>query len=59
MLKTGEYEDFGIHANILANYLRENRIIPEKCDLNTILFLMTPAESKAKMDALVAELTSF
>ena len=58
-VETGEYEDFGIHANILANYLRENRIIPEKCDLNTILFLMTPAESKAKMDALVAKLLRF
>ena len=58
-VETGEYEDFGIPANILANYLRENRIIPEKCDLNTILFLMTPAESKSKMDTLVAQLIRF
>ena len=58
-VETGAYEDFGIHANILANYLRENRIIPEKCDLNTILFLMTPAESKSKMDALVDQLVRF
>ena len=58
-VETGAYEDFGIHANILANYLRENRIIPEKCDLNTILFLMTPAESKEKMDALVDQLVRF
>ena len=58
-VEIGEYEDFGIHANILANYLRENRIIPEKCDLNTILFLMTPAESKEKMDALVDQLVRF
>lgn len=58
-VETGAYEDFGIHANILANYLRENRIIPEKCDLNTILFLMTPAESKEKMDALVNQLVRF
>lgn len=58
-VETGAYEDIGIHANILANYLRENRIIPEKCDLNTILFLMTPAESKAKMDALVNQLVRF
>ena len=50
-VETGEYEDFGIPANILANYLRENGIIPEKCDLNTILFLMTPAESKTKIDS--------
>ena len=58
-VETGEYEDFGIPANILANYLRENGIIPEKCDLNTILFLMTPAESKTKMDDLVAQLIRF
>ena len=58
-VETGAYEDFGIHANILANYLREIRIIPEKCDLNTILFLMTPAESKEKMDALVNQLVRF
>ena len=58
-VETGEYEDFGIHANILANYFREHGIIPEKCDLNTILFLMTPAESKTKMDDLVAQLVRF
>lgn len=58
-IETGEYEDFGIHANILANYLREHHIIPEKCDLNTILFLMTPAESKEKMEHLVDALVSF
>ena len=58
-VETGAYEDFGIHANILANYLRKNRIIPEKCDLNTILFLMTPAESKEKMDELVDQLVRF
>lgn len=58
-VETGKYEDFGIHANILANYLRENGIVPEKCDLNTILFLMTPAETKTKMDDLVAQLIRF
>ena len=50
--ETGEYEDFGVPATILANYLRENNIIPEKCDLNSILFLMTPAEDMAKMSHL-------
>jgi ornithine decarboxylase len=43
--ETGEYTDFGIPATILAHYLRENGIVPEKCDLNSILFLLTPAES--------------
>jgi len=42
-LETGEYEKFGVPATILANYLRENGIIPEKCDLNSILFLLTHA----------------
>ncbi len=58
-VETGEYEDWGIHANILANYLRENGIVPEKCDLNAILFLITPAETSTKMDDLVAQLVRF
>ncbi len=58
-VETGEYEDFGIPATILANYLRDNRIIPEKNDFNSILFLMTPAETKPKLDSLVAQLKRF
>lgn len=58
-VETGEYEDFGIPATILANYLREKRIIPEKNDLNSILFLLTPAETIEKMNHLVAELVKF
>ena len=58
-LETGEYEGFGIQANILANYLRENGIVPEKCDLNSILFLITPAETTAKMEDLVAQIAKF
>lgn len=57
--QTGEYEDFGIPATILASFLRDNRIIPEKNDFNSILFLMTPAESKEKLDSLVAQLMRF
>ncbi|WP_139904836.1 ornithine decarboxylase [Clostridium thermarum] len=57
--ETGEYEDFGIPATILANYLREHGTIPEKNDLNSILFLLTPAESMAKMEKLVAQLAKF
>ncbi len=58
-IENNGYEEFGIPGNILANYLRENGIIPEKCDLNDILFLMTPAENKTKMDDLVAKLIRF
>lgn len=56
---TGEYESFGVPATILANYLRENGIVPEKCDLNSILFLMTPAEDMIKMQHLVAQIIRF
>ncbi len=56
---SGEYTRFGIPATILANYLRENGIVPEKCDLNSILFLMTPAETPEKMAHLVAMLVQF
>lgn len=58
-IESGKYEEFGIPATILANYLRENGIIPEKCDLNSILFLLTPAESKTKMQNLVSQIASF
>ncbi|MDF2654714.1 MAG: ornithine decarboxylase [Bacillota bacterium] len=57
--ESGDYEDFGIPASILANYLREHRIIPEKNDLNSILFLMTPAESPQKMELLISQLEEF
>ncbi len=56
---TGSYSEFGIPATILANYLRENGIVPEKCDLNSILFLLTPAEDIAKMQHLVALIARF
>lgn len=58
-METGEYEDFGIPGIIVADYLRDNGIIPEKCDLNDILFLMTPAETKTKLDNLLTKLVRF
>lgn len=58
-VETGEYENFGVPATILANYLRDNGIIPEKNDLNSIFFLMTPAENKEKMDHLVSQIARF
>ncbi|AJZ91169.1 ornithine decarboxylase [Klebsiella michiganensis] len=57
--QTGSYTEFGVPAAILANYLRENGIVPEKSDLNSILFLLTPAESHEKLAQLVAMLAQF
>jgi ornithine decarboxylase len=56
---TGEYLEFGVPATVLANFLREQRVVPEKCDLNSILFLMTPAQDESKLNTLIAKLVKF
>ena len=57
--KSGGYLGFGVPATVVANYLREQRVVPEKCDLNSILFLMTPAEDESKLNTLIAKLVKF
>jgi len=57
--KTGEYLDFGVPATVVANFLREEGIVPEKCDLNSLLFLMTPAEDASKLNTLIARFVKF
>ena len=57
--RTGDYLDFGVPATVLANFLREQKVVPEKCDLNSILFLMTPAEDESKLNTLIAKLVRF
>jgi ornithine decarboxylase len=56
---TGDYQDTGVPATILAAFLRENNVIPEKNDLNSILFLMTPAIGEGKTAMLLAALERF
>ena len=57
--QTGEYSSIGVPAPLLAAYLRENNIVPEKCDLNSILFLMTPAVEAGKCASLISRLVAF
>jgi arginine/lysine/ornithine decarboxylase len=57
--RTGDYLDYGVPATVVANFLREQRVIPEKCDLNSILFLMTPAEDESKLNTLITKLVRF
>lgn len=57
--QTGEYLDFGVPATVVANFLREQFIVPEKCDLNSVLFLMTPADDESKLNTLIARLVRF
>lgn len=56
---TGDYAQFGVPATLLAQYLREHNIVPEKCDLNSILFLMTPAVEAGKCASLISRLVAF
>jgi ornithine decarboxylase len=57
--RTGAYEAHGIPAPVVAQYLRENRIVPEKNDLNSLLFLLTPGVESSKAGTLVSALTAF
>jgi ornithine decarboxylase len=56
---TGEYEEHGIPAPVVAQYLRENRVVPEKFDLNSLLFLLTPGVEASKAGTLVSALVAF
>jgi len=57
--RTGTYADFGIPAPVVAQYLRENRVVPEKNDLNSLLFLLTPGVESSKAGTLLSTLVAF
>ncbi|HVI88712.1 MAG TPA: Orn/Lys/Arg decarboxylase N-terminal domain-containing protein, partial [Dongiaceae bacterium] len=57
--QTGAYADHGIPASVLAEFLRENRIVPEKNDFNSILFLLTPGLESSKAGTLLSALINF
>ncbi len=46
-------------APIVAQYLRENRVVCEKNDLNSLLFLLTPGVEASKAGTLVSTLVAF
>ncbi len=56
---TGDYTEHGIPAPVVAQYLRENRIVPEKNDLNSLLFLLTPGVEASKAGTLISGLVAF
>jgi ornithine decarboxylase/arginine decarboxylase len=56
---TGAYTEHGIPAPVVAQYLRENRIVPEKNDLNSLLFLLTPGVEASKAGTLISGLVAF
>ena len=56
---TGGYAEHGVPAPVVAQYLRENRIVPEKNDLNSLLFLLTPGVEASKAGTLISGLVAF
>lgn len=57
--ETGSYADYGIPAPVVAQFLRENRVVPEKNDLNSLLFLLTPGVESSKAGTLLSTLVAF
>ena len=57
--ETGAYAGYGIPAPVVAQYLRENRVVPEKNDLNSLLFLLTPGVESSKAGTLLSTLVAF
>ena len=57
--QTGLYADHGIPAPVVAQYLRENQVVPEKNDLNSLLFLLTPGVESSKAGTLLSTLVAF
>jgi ornithine decarboxylase len=55
----GTYAEHGVPAPVVAEYLRQNRIVPEKNDLNSLLFLLTPGSESSKAGTLLSHLVSF
>jgi ornithine decarboxylase len=53
------YAPFGIPAPVVAQYLRENQVVPEKNDLNSLLFLLTPGVESSKAGTLLSSLVAF
>ena len=57
--RTGGYADQGVSAAVVAEFLRASRIVPEKNDFNSILFLLTPGLEASKAGTLLSALIAF
>ena len=57
--RSGTYDNHGVPAPVISQYLRENQIVPEKNDLNSMLFLLTPGVESSKAGTLLSALVAF
>jgi ornithine decarboxylase len=51
---SGSYAEHGVPAPIVAEFLRDNWIVCEKNDLNSLLFLLTPGVEASKAGTLLS-----
>ena len=58
-IATGLYQSQGVPAPVVAQFLREARVVPEKNDLYSLLFLLTPGVEASKAGTLVSALVTF
>ena len=58
-LANGKYEETGIPGKVIGEYLTEKRVITCKSDLYSTLFLLTPGERDADLEALLTSFLEF
>ena len=58
-LATSKYEEIGIPGKVIGEYLTEKRVITCKSDLYSTLFLLTPGERDADLEALLTSFLEF
>ncbi|MCH4008711.1 putative ornithine decarboxylase [Companilactobacillus sp.] len=58
-VENSQYEETGIPGPVVAEYLMEHNIIRAKDDLNSLLFLLTPGDTKEELDQLLAAFLEF
>ena len=58
-IKDASYEEKGIPGAVVSEFLMEKRIIRAKADLNSLLFLITPGDTKEELDTLLNAFLEF
>ncbi|CAJ1194520.1 Inducible ornithine decarboxylase [Companilactobacillus paralimentarius] len=58
-VRNAKYQANGIPGPVVAKFLMEKRIIRAKDDLNSLLFLLTPGDTKEELDTLLNAFLEF
>lgn len=58
-IASAKYEETGIPGPVIAEYLMEKRIIRAKDDLYSLLFLLTPGDTKQELETLLQAFLDF